>query len=235
VSWSSFVGGADSFDLFAQRYSVASNPLMGPDAPFVTVLSSNQLSVTWPPLQGYNVSYYEVYQNGATTPTATVTNDFWTATGLQPSTQYWFQYDVVLTDGTRSPISASATNTTYGTLSWGGIPYEWMEQYFGPNVFTWPAPSASPDGNGVSLINDFLTGCDPTNPASILKSQLQMSPEGMFLTWGAVPGLVYQVQSARGLGAWTNVGGPRFEAGTTDSLYLGGNSGGGFYRVVRLR
>ncbi|MEI2723838.1 MAG: hypothetical protein V9H26_09950 [Verrucomicrobiota bacterium] len=35
-------------------------------------------------------------------------------------------------------------------------------------------------------------------------------------------------------GGWTNVGGPRFAAGTGDSIYVGGGSAG-FYRIVRLR
>jgi hypothetical protein len=34
--------------------------------------------------------------------------------------------------------------------------------------------------------------------------------------------------------AWINLGSPRFAAGTTDSIYVGG-SAAGYYRVVLLR
>jgi len=49
--WSSFVGGSDSVDLFAQRYVSTAQPLYPPAPPFVTVLGSNALSVTWPVVQ----------------------------------------------------------------------------------------------------------------------------------------------------------------------------------------
>ena len=46
---------------------------------------------------------------------------------------------------------------------------------------------------------------------------------------------MYQVQSAATAGGgWTNVGGPRFAAGTVDSKYVGGGAAG-YYRIVRLR
>src|SRR5205823_4399359 len=138
------------FDLFAQRYTSAAQVLNAPGAPIVSALSSNALSVTWPALGGFSVSSYEVYADGAVTPTVFVTNTWWTMNNLAASSTHTFRLDYVLADGQRSPLSASASGTTYGTLSWGGIPYDWMTYYFGNDAFNWPSPSADIDGDRVS-------------------------------------------------------------------------------------
>ena len=65
--------------------------------------------------------------------------------------------------------------------------------------------------------------------------RLRPTAQGLFLDWNTQPGLLYQVQSAAAPGSgWVNVGGARFAAGTTDSMYVGGGNTG-FFRVVRLR
>jgi hypothetical protein len=59
--------------------------------------------------------------------------------------------------------------------------------------------------------------------------------QGFYLNWNTEAGLMYQIQTAPTAGGdWANLGGPRFAAGTTDSIYAGGSSAG-FYRIVRLR
>jgi hypothetical protein len=232
--WTSFIGGTGSFDLYAQRYATVAQPLSAPDAPFVTVLSSNALGVTWPVLAGYSVASYEVYADGTASATAVVTNNWWTMSGLAPGSTHSFRLAYVLTDGRRSPLSGVTTNTTYGALAYGGIPYEWMIAWFGNDIFNWPSPFADSDGDGVSNRDEFLAGTNPTNASSVLKQQLRMTPQGLFLSWNTQPGLVYQVQNSANLGAWTNVSGPRFAAGTADSIYVGGGNTG-YYRIVRLR
>src|SRR5207244_8316092 len=181
VAWSSFGGGVNSFDLFAQRYATTTQPLVALAAPFVNVLSSNALAVSWPPLAGFNVADYEIYVDGAATSAAAVTNSWWTMTGLAPSSTHWLQVDYVLADGRRSPLSNPTTNTTYSTMTWGGIPYDWMTRYFGSDAFNWPAPSADSDGDGVSNYNEFLGGTDPTSASSVLKVRLDHTPQGLFL------------------------------------------------------
>jgi len=232
--WTSFVGGAGSFDLFAQRYASTSAPLHPPDPPYVTVLSSNSLSLTWPTIAGFNVANYEVYADNAVPPSATaaVTNNMWTAIGLAPSSIHSYQLAYVLTDGRRSPLSGATTNTTYGPLTYSGIPVEWMARYFGDN---WPSASADSDGDGVSNKNEFLAGTDPTDPNSVLRIRLQSTPQGLFLNWNTQPGLMYQVQTtADPSGLWTNLGGHRLARGLADSTYVGGSTRG-YYRIVRLR
>ena len=82
-------------------------------------------------------------------------------TGLAPNTTHYFQVDYVLTDGRRSPFSPATTNTTYGTLTWGGVPYDWMVRYFGSDVSRWPSAAADSDGDGASTLYEFLAGTDP--------------------------------------------------------------------------
>lgn len=229
--WSSFVGGAASVDLYAQRYALATQPLTAPDAPFVTVLSSNALSVTWPALQGFSVTNYEVYADGAGSATAVTPNNWWTMNGLAPGSTHAFRLAYVLADGRRSPLSVTSSNTTYLAYSYFGIPIEWMNQYFGGN---WPAPSADSDGDGGSNLNEWLAGTNPTDASSVLHVRLRPTAQGLFLDWNTEVGLLYQVQRAASFGQWADVGGPRFAAGLSDSMHVGGGSSG-FYRIVRLR
>ncbi len=234
--WTSFVGGANSFDLFSQRYVNTSQPLNPPGAPIVTVLSSNSLSVSWPPVQGFSIANYEVNADGSATATAVVSNTYWTVTGLTPNSTHSYRLAYVVADGRRSPLSGSTTNTTYGAgATWGGVPQEWMTAYFGGDIFAWPAPFTDSDADGASNKDEFLAGTDPTQASSVLKVRLEATVQGFYLNWNTEAGLMYQIQTAASTGGdWANLGGPRFAAGTTDSIYLGGSSAG-FYRIVRLR
>lgn len=233
--WTSYTGGSSTFDLRAQRYYNTATALVALGAPIVSVLSSNALSVTWPPVQGLPVAHYEVYADGAANATATVTNAHWTATGLAPASSHGYRLAYVLTDGRRSPLSGTTSNTTYSAgATWGGIPQEWMMAYFGNDLFAWPSPYADTDGDGASNRDEFLAGTDPTDATSVLRMRLQHTSQGLFLTWNTEPGLMYQVQSSANLGTWQRLGGPRFAAGYLDSMYVGGGQFG-IFRIERLR
>ena len=232
--WTSFVGINGQFDLMAQRYATSVQPLSAPDAPFVSVISSNTLSVSWPSVAGFtNVAYYEVYADGAGAATAAVASNSWAMTGLAPSSTHSFKLDYVLTDGRQSPLSGATTNTTYGTLMWGGIPFEWMTKYYGNDVSLWPSAGADSDGDGASTLQEFQAGTNPTNATSVLKQQIFTTSQGPFLQWNTEPGLMYQVIFSADLNSWVNFGGPRFAAGHIDSMYVGGNSDG-YFRIIRL-
>jgi hypothetical protein len=246
VVWTSFTGYPNTFDLFAQRYInvnlATSLPALGP--PFVWVpfvVSSGayqpQLVVSWAPVQGFSVSHYEVYVDGAVTNVAAVATNQWTMTatnGLAASSTHSFQVDYVLTSGQHSPLSPAASGTTWQGYNWGGIPFEWMMEYYGSDFSTWPSASSRPDGTGLTLSQIFLSGGNPTNSATWLQQTLMKTSEGMFLGWNTEPGATYQVQQTTNLTTWSNLGSPRFAAGTTDSIYVGG-SAVGYYRVVLLR
>jgi hypothetical protein len=245
--WTSYTGSPYSFDLYAQRYvnvNLTSNlPPLG--APFVWApftfsngVYQPQLQVSWAALSGIPVSTYEVYADGTNSPMALVSGatNRWmmtAANGLTPSAAHSFQVAYTTTGGRQSPLSAPASGTTWSGLSWGGIPYEWMQVYFGPNEMTWPSPTADSDRDGANNLQEFLAGTNPTNAASVLRVSLASTPQGMFLSWNTQPGLTYQVQVKTNLAqtTWSNLGSLRYAAGTNDSIYVPA----GYYQVLLQR
>lgn len=237
--WTTFSGPVTGFDLDAQRYINARALLLPMEAPYVQVpftftngAYEAQLVVSWPPLLGLSVSNFEVYVDGSGVPGGIVTSNGWTWL-TSPSSTHVFTVDYVTTDGRRSPLSPATSGTTWEGLNWGGIPFEWMEQYFGNDASKWPSATADSDGDGVNNFQEFLAGTNPTNAASVLKQELVATQQGLFLTWNTQPGLTYQVISTTNFGAWNNFGTARFATGTNDSVYVGSNPG--YYRIVLQR
>jgi hypothetical protein len=252
VVWTGFTFGPDSFDLFAQRYLNASALLLPIDAlyayaPFTVSngVYQPQLQVSWPPLLGIPVSNYEVYVDGAASPTALTTSNVWTMTaanGLTTNSTHSFQVDYVTTDGRRAPLSPSASGTTWSGLNWGGIPYEWMAEFFGGyyngtyHTNFWPLPNSPAAPGGPTLLQVFLTGGNPFDSSTWLQTALTMTSQGFFLSWNTQPGFTYQVQETTNFTSWSIVpnGSARLATGTSDSMLVGGG-GVGYYRVVLLR
>ena len=253
VTWTSYTGSPYGFDLFAQRYinlDMASN-LPAMDAPFVWTpfsLSNGvyqpQFQVSWPLLLGISVSNYEVFADGATnTPVAILTSNQWTMTaanGLTTNSTHSFQVAYTTINGRLSPLSPSAVGTTWSGLNWGGIPYEWMAAFFGGYVNgtyhtnLWTPASTPVASGGPTLLQVFLTGGNPFVSSTWLQSSLTATPEGLFLSWNTQPGHTYQVLTKSSLtGDWTNLGAPRFAAGASDSIYVGGGPAG-YYLVQFL-
>jgi hypothetical protein len=247
--WTSYTGSPYNFDLFAQRYinlNVATS-LPAMSAPFVWVpfvLSNSvyqpQIVVSWPVVAGLSIADYEVAVDGVTNVGVTTSN-VWTmaaANGLAANSTHSFQVDYVTATGLRSPLSPSASGTTWSGLYWGStnspIPFEWMVQYYGSNISLWPSASAATAAGGPTLAQVFLSGGNPTNSATWLRTTLTNTSQGMYLIWNTQPGATYQVQVTTNFMTWSNVGTPRFAAGTSDSIFVGG-SPAGFYRIVLLR
>jgi hypothetical protein len=244
VVWTSFIGGKTSFDLFAQRYA-ASQSLPAPAAPFVYapfVVDDNgvyqpELQVSWPAIEGLPVANYGIYVDGAVSASATTTENFWTLTGIAPSSTHKLRMDFVTTDGRRSPLSPEASGTTWSGASYGGVPFEWMTANYGPNVLAWPKPADDSDGDGASNLQEFLAGTAPNDANNVMRIALVSTAQGTRLSWNGQPGSIYQVQISDDLsaGSWTNFGAPRFAVGTNDSVLAGGAGAAAYYRVVRLR
>ena len=97
----------------------------------------------------------------------------------------------------------------------------------------WPSGYSLVAPGGPTVLQVFLTGADPTNPATWLRTAIIRTAQGYFLTWNPRPGLTYQVQTSTNLTTWVNTGSPRFASGTVDSLYIG-LSDAGYYRVMWL-
>lgn len=233
--WASYTGGSNVLDLEAQRYATTLQPLTAPGAPTVIPLDSFRLSASWPTLAGFAVSYYELFVDGSNAP-VTVTNNMWVSPFWSPGSTHTFQLAYALADGRVSPVSAVSSNTTWGyDFNFDGLPDDWETRYYGSDQSKWPKGGASAVlAPGVTLLQVFLWGANPTDSKTWLNEWLSQTPEGLFLNWNTVPGGIYQVQTTTDFKTWTNVGSPRFEAGTVDSIYLG-LSTKGYYRVLRNR
>ena len=245
VVWRSFTGLVNGFDLYAQRYlnlQIGLPPMSTPVvwAPFVVVSNVYQpkLLVTWAPLVGLSVTNYEVYVDGQSTNMGVTVSNGWAMTvanGLTNSSTHSFRVDYVLTDGRRSPLSPSASGTTWQGYSWGGIPLEWMQQYYGYDLTSWPSASSKPGGSGYTVYQVFLTGGSPLDPSTWLKQSPPFkTSQGLFISWNTTPGATYQVMQTTDLQAWSNYGSPRFAAGTSDSVNVGGNNKA-YFRILLLR
>jgi hypothetical protein len=242
--WTSYTASPSSYDLFAQRYINVNVLMLAMPAPFVYapfVVSNNayqpQLQVSWAPLTGISVSNYQVYVDGAG-PLAVTKTNFWLMTavnGLTTNSTHSFQLTYVKPDGHESPRSAPTSATTWSGVKWGGIPYEWMVTYYGSDMSTWPAASAPVGAAGnPTLQTIFLSGGNPQDSSTWLTTRLVSTQQGMFLNWNTQPGFTYQVQVSTAFTNWSNFGLPRFAAGATDSVLVGG-SAVGYYRVVLVR
>ena len=241
--WTGYTGSPYNFDLFAQRYLNVAALLQPMDAPFVYApftLDANgvyqpQLQVSWPPLLGISVSNYQVYVNGSGVPAGVTSGNTWTMTvtnGLAASSTNWFQVDYVTMSGEVSPISPAAGGTTWSGGNYFGIPIEWLEQYYGETIANWPANvNAALAPGGLTLSQVFMSGGNPLDPGTWLRTTLSNTAQGMFLNWNTQLGLTYQVQTSSNMVAWTNLGAPRFAAGTSDSIFVGGGAVG-YYRVL---
>ena len=243
VVWTSFTGLPNEFDLYAQRYINVSAFLQAMPAPYVWapfVVSNGvyqpRLVVTWANLLGLSVSNFEIYADGAVVPTALVSSNQWTMTsanGLTVNSTHTFQVDYVTTDGRRSPLSPSGSGTTWQGYSWGGIPFEWMSGIYGSDLSQWPSATKVLSGR-LTVYGAFISGSNPLDPTTWLKQQIVRTQQGYFLTWNTQPGATYQIQTTTNLSTWINFGSPRFAAGTSDSIYVGGNAAG-FYQIVLMR
>lgn len=243
VGWASFLGGTRGYDLFAQRYIGAGQALTAMAAPFVHapfVLMNGvyqpRLQVSWTAQSGLPVDHYELFVDDSTTAVSVSSNN-WTMTanhGLQPSSTHTFRIGYVLADGRRSPLSAGATSATWSGLSWGGIPFEWMSEEFGMEVSAWPPATRLLAPDGPSVLHVFQSGGSPNNPASWLRTKLEPTSQGLFLSWNPQPGLIYQVQKSTDLAQWQNVSGPRLATGGYDSLQVSQGTSC-YYRVLLMR
>lgn len=127
-----------------------------------------------------------------------------TTTNITPPDSY--NLDITGTNGTLSDeefVELVVTNTV--DTDGDGIPDWWMQQYFGH-----PTGSAADntlaqedfDGDGMSNLAEYYCGTDPTDPTSYLH-MLSVLPQGNDedVSWSAIGGINYVVQSATNLSA----------------------------------
>jgi hypothetical protein len=142
----------------------------------------------------------------------------------------------MLANGQAGPMSDPATVRTWDEdLTADGLPDDWQEWYWGDNKELWGVGDVDSDGDGATNFEEFLAGTDPRNPNSVLRMWMSTTLAGPVLHWSARPGYIYQVQATQDLKNWTNIGPPRLAAGVNDAMAVSGQTGVGYYRVLRVR
>ncbi len=182
---------------------------------------------------------------------ATSANAFtnWTATlaGLVPCTN---TLTVVATDA----VGNSRTNVSHVIVATGltdcngdGLPDAWQIQYFGCVSCPQAAPSADPDHDGFTNLEEYQAGTDPTNALSSPFRITSITQQGndVLLIWTAAGGSTNVVQATGGNGGsystnFANIS-PLIDvagSGLTSTNYV--DAGGAtnvparYYRVVML-
>ncbi|MFA6546765.1 MAG: matrixin family metalloprotease [Limisphaerales bacterium] len=164
-------------------------------------------------------------------------NDFYNAARTDPASG--FAYDrafVRFSDGTNgSPyveariISLLADQNPGGSSD--GLPDDWVAQYFG-TASTSINPSADADGDGVSNLNEFRLGTDPTSASSVLRFT---SVSAGSLTWLATPYELYEVQATTDFTNWFRAGNPVVPTTTNGSFTnFPAATNRLFFRVLRV-
>lgn len=237
VVWSSYMGGAASFDLFAQAYQTEAGPgnLPKPSVPYVFPLSQSRLSVAWPEIGSYPVKNYGLFIDSQAEPIL-VTSNYYVISQLAPGSSHTVRLNYTTTDSRSSELSDPASATTWGEdLNGDGLPDDWQGQFWGPKSDDWPSSKTDTDLDGASNFKEFLAGTSPVNAQSVLKTWLETNSQGCRLLWNTQPGLVYQVQVSSGLTEWANLAMPRLATGSEDSISISPSSSASYYRIIRLR
>lgn len=127
-----------------------------------------------------------------------------------------------------------------GTLDTNGLPIAWELTYFGQTGLN---PAADPTGKGMTLLEDYLAGTDPTNADSVfLITDETFSTGGTNaeLTWDSVPTRFYSIQDTPDLTSpvWTDSGLGLItpsSAAATAAAFTATNAPNRFYRVQAIR
>jgi beta-glucanase (GH16 family) len=119
-----------------------------------------------------------------------------------------------------------------------GIPNSWKQQY-GLNPFDPTLAAADPDGDGLSTLQEFLLGTNPTDSSSPFHvAAITLQGPDVLITWLSVGGMTNAVESAPDTsGSYSNISGNIVITGTgltmTDYLDAGAatNTTANYYRV----
>jgi len=235
VVWSTYSYSGNGFDLSAQVLGAAAGELPALPAPFAYSTSPTRLNLSWATPQGLNISKYEVYIDGSSTPELTA-NNYWASKALLPGSSHTLKLGYQLADGRRGPSSVSVEAVTWGEDANGdGLPDDWQTLYFGEAQDNWPSVSTDSDGDGVSDRSEFLAGTNPRNPSSAFTAKVNLGIPSNSFVWATQPGFVYQVQRSPDLKSWQDLGGARVAPANQDSVPIEVTTTFGFYRVIRVR
>jgi hypothetical protein len=121
-----------------------------------------------------------------------------------------------------------------------GIPDWWMIQYFGHitgQAFDQSLAQDDPNGTGMTTMQDYIAGTDPTDPTSVFQVLVAppASPGGnVTLVWTAVAGRSYSVQYTDSLDnpAWQTLNGTPTISGNQGQFAVPSDQTSRYYRIV---
>lgn len=112
-----------------------------------------------------------------------------------------------------------------------GLPDDWVAQYFG-SASASVNPSADADSDGISNLNEFRLGTNPTNAASVLRFS---SSSATGLNWFATAYEVYEVEATTDFTNWFRAGNPVVPTTTNGSFTnFPASTNRLFFRVQRV-
>ena len=238
ATWSSFQGGAESFEIKAQRYHLAaSSGLLLPDAatPYTFGLGFDRVGVSWAAIEGFNVAQYEVYLDGSSTPLSTSDN-FIEIGDLQAGSLHHVRLAYVTADGVRSALSGeSEVRTWTADANHDGLPDAFQTTFWGGNVKNWEAADVDSDQDGLTNLEELMAGTNPLNPRSVLNIGLEKRDSSTWLAWEMQPGGIYGIESTRDLQHWEMTHGPILATEFEGGMPINTDQAKNLYRVLRLK
>jgi len=237
--WSSFVGGAESFDLKALRfdggdYGSGLN-LETPQQPYVFGLGFDEIGISWPAIEDDNLAHYEVFIDGA--QEAIVTQDnYLSVDKLAVNSRHSVTFSYVTKNGVKSSVSKTGEGQTWGQDSNSdGLPDSFQQTFWGFNPDHWEHANTDSDQDGLSNLEELLAGTNPLNARSVLQVGMEKSDDSYWLVWDTNPGAIYQIQSTGDLKSWNGTTGPKVANGVGERMPITASQAQNIYRVVRLK
>lgn len=139
---------------------------------------------------------------------------------------------VRFSDGTNgSPFVEVRILSLLADQNYDGFPNTWVAQYFG-DASVVLNPNTDDDGDGVSTLNEFRLGTDPTSTNSVLRFT---SSSASALNWLATAYEVYEVEATTNFTNWFRAGNPVVPTTTNGSFTnFPASTNRLFFRVLRV-
>ena len=206
-------------------------------------------TLTWSAASGsapFTYGVYEATNSGGETSPLLTTNALAAFISLYPGSNsaitYFFKVNATdscgSADTNQVELSIQPLLDPNKSQVGDGIPNGWKQQYH-LNPFDPALGAEDPDGDGMSNLQEYLTGTDPTNSASYFHI-LSILPLGndVLITWMTTGGLTNAVEAVPALGgSYSNISGNIIITGsgltTTNYLDAGAatNSPANFYHI----